>query len=72
MKIKSGSTVTYGFIAGRIGKPKAVRAVGSAVGRNPVSIVVPCHRVVNKSSDRINYAWGPSVKKALLKGEAAA
>ena len=72
LKIKSGSTVTYEYIAKKIGKPKAVRAVGSAVGRNTISIVVPCHRVVNKSSGRINYGWGPEVKKALLKGEKAA
>jgi len=71
LKIKSGSTVTYEYIARKIGKPKAVRAVGSAVGKNTVSIVVPCHRVVNKSSGRINYGWGPEVKKALLKGEKA-
>jgi AraC family transcriptional regulator of adaptative response/methylated-DNA-[protein]-cysteine methyltransferase len=72
LKIRSGATVTYEHIARKIGKPKAVRAVGSAVGKNTVSIVVPCHRVVNKSSGRINYGWGPSVKKALLKGEKAA
>jgi AraC family transcriptional regulator of adaptative response/methylated-DNA-[protein]-cysteine methyltransferase len=72
LKIKSGSTVTYEHIAKKIGKPKAVRAVGSAVGKNTVSIVVPCHRVINKSSSRINYGWGPAVKKALLKGEKAA
>jgi AraC family transcriptional regulator, regulatory protein of adaptative response / methylated-DNA-[protein]-cysteine methyltransferase len=72
LKIKSGKTVTYEEIAKKIGKPKAVRAVGSAVGRNTVSIVVPCHRVINKSSNRINYGWGPAIKKALLKGEKAA
>jgi AraC family transcriptional regulator of adaptative response/methylated-DNA-[protein]-cysteine methyltransferase len=72
LAIKSGATVTYEHIAKKIGKPKAVRAVGSAVGKNTVSIVVPCHRVVNKSSGRINYGWGPAIKKALLKGEKAA
>lgn len=72
LKIKSGATVTYEDIAKKVGKPKAVRAVGSAVGKNTVSIVVPCHRVINKSAGRINYAWGPSIKKALLKGEKAA
>lgn len=71
LKIKSGATVTYADIARKIGKPAAVRAVGSAVGKNTVSIVVPCHRVVNKASNRINYGWGPAVKKALLKGESA-
>jgi len=72
LSIKSGATVTYAQIAKKIGKPKAVRAVGSAVGKNTVSIVIPCHRVVNKDSRKIGYAWGPTVKKALLKGEKAA
>lgn len=71
LKIKPGTTVTYTDIARKIGKPAAVRAVGSAVGRNTVSIVVPCHRVVHASGDNIRYAWGPAVKKTLLKGEAA-
>ncbi|MEZ0225271.1 MAG: methylated-DNA--[protein]-cysteine S-methyltransferase [Alphaproteobacteria bacterium] len=72
LKIKSGKLSTYAAVAKNIGKPKAARAVGSAVGRNTVSIVVPCHRVVNKDSGRINYGWGAAVKLALLKGEKAA
>ncbi len=72
LKIKSGTTVTYSHIARKIGKPAAVRAVGSAVGKNTVSIVVPCHRVVNKASGKINYGWGPTLKIALLEGEKAA
>lgn len=72
LKIKPGSTVTYAELAKKIGKPHAARAVGSAVGKTPVSIVVPCHRVVNKDSAVINYGWGPVIKKALLKGEKAA
>lgn len=72
LKIKSGKTVTYEEIAKKIGAPKAVRAVGSAVGKNTVSIVVPCHRVVNKTGSKISYGWGPAVKKALLMGEKAA
>lgn len=72
LKIELGKTMTYEAIAKKIGKPSAVRAVGSACGKNTVSIVVPCHRVLNKSGSRINYAWGPSVKLALLKGEKAA
>jgi AraC family transcriptional regulator of adaptative response/methylated-DNA-[protein]-cysteine methyltransferase len=72
LKIKSGSLSTYEAVARNIGQPKAVRAVGSAVGRNTVSIVVPCHRVVNKQSGRINYGWGPDIKLALLKGEKTA
>lgn len=71
LKIKIGKTTTYEHVAKKIGKSAAVRAVGSAVGKNTVSIVVPCHRVVNKSGSRINYGWGPAMKLALLKGEGA-
>lgn len=69
LKIKSGATTTYGQLAEKLGDPKASRAVGSAVGKNPISIVVPCHRVVNKAKGITNYAWGPAIKLALLKGE---
>lgn len=72
LKIKSGKTVTYEDVAKKIGKPKAVRAVGSAVGKNTVSIVVPCHRVVNKSGGKVSYGWGADVKMALLRCEKAA
>jgi AraC family transcriptional regulator of adaptative response/methylated-DNA-[protein]-cysteine methyltransferase len=72
LKIKPGSTLTYSQLAKKIGKPAASRAVGSAVGSNTVSIVVPCHRVVNASGGKVGYAWGPEVKLALLKGEKAA
>lgn len=71
LKIKSGKTTTYQDIAKKLGKPTASRAVGSAVGKNTISIVVPCHRVINKSGSRVNYAWGPEIKLALLKGEGA-
>lgn len=69
LKIKCGKTVTYGDIAKKIGHPAAVRAVGSAVGRNTVSIIVPCHRVVNRQAGIINYGWGAAAKQALLEGE---
>lgn len=69
LKIKCGQTVTYGDIAKKLGSPAAVRAVGSAVGKNNLSIIVPCHRVVNKQSAIVNYGWGAAQKKALLKGE---
>lgn len=71
LKIKSGRTCTYHDIAKKLGRPSAMRAVGSAVGKNTVSVVVPCHRVVNKDGKTINYGWGPAVKEALLKGERA-
>jgi len=69
LKIKCGTTATYGDIAKKIGSPAAVRAVGSAVGKNHLSILVPCHRVVNRQSRIVNYGWGAAMKKALLKGE---
>jgi AraC family transcriptional regulator of adaptative response/methylated-DNA-[protein]-cysteine methyltransferase len=72
LKIKPGATLTYARLAQKIGKPSAVRAVGSAVGKNTVSIVVPCHRVINTSGTKISYGWGPAVKIALLKGEGVA
>lgn len=69
LKIKCGDTVTYHDIARAIGKPGAMRAVGSAVGRNTVSLLVPCHRVVNKDGKKVNYGWGAAVKRALLADE---
>jgi O-6-methylguanine DNA methyltransferase len=69
LKIKSGSTLTYQQIAKKIGKPKAVRAVGSAVGANPVTLLVPCHRVLSKSGTKLKFGWGPEAKKRLLNAE---
>jgi AraC family transcriptional regulator of adaptative response/methylated-DNA-[protein]-cysteine methyltransferase len=71
LKIPVGTVVTYEDIALYIGFPKAVRAVGNAVGRNPVSFVIPCHRVVRKTADFGNYGGGPARKKAMLAWEAA-
>ncbi|XP_011178151.1 methylated-DNA--protein-cysteine methyltransferase, inducible [Zeugodacus cucurbitae] len=68
LKIPSGQTCTYGDIANRIGKPNAVRAVGTAVGSNEISIVIPCHRVVSKNGD-IKYGGGRTRKIHLLKYE---
>ncbi|MCD0417630.1 methylated-DNA--[protein]-cysteine S-methyltransferase [Rubrivivax sp. JA1024] len=64
--IAAGTTTSYGEIARRIGRPSAVRAVGAAVGRNPLSIVVPCHRVVGGSGALTGYAGGLERKQALL------
>lgn len=66
-----GCTTTYSAIAGAIGAPKASRAVGAAVGRNPISFVVPCHRVVGRSGDLTGYHWGLPRKRAILGWEAA-
>jgi methylated-DNA-[protein]-cysteine S-methyltransferase len=69
--IPRGETVTYAELAVRIGKPGAARAVGSAVARNPVSIVVPCHRVVGADGSLTGYAGGVDRKRALLALEGA-
>ncbi|MCA0431652.1 MAG: bifunctional helix-turn-helix domain-containing protein/methylated-DNA--[protein]-cysteine S-methyltransferase [Proteobacteria bacterium] len=75
LKIPLGKATTYGDIAQAIGKPKAARAVGAAVGKNPISFVVPCHRVLGKSGDMTGYHWGLTRKRAILgweTGQAAA
>ena len=71
LKIPKGELTTYGEIAASIGKPKAVRAVGTAIGRNPVSYLIPCHRVVRKSGELGGYRWGLEVKKRLIASESA-
>jgi methylated-DNA-[protein]-cysteine S-methyltransferase len=67
--IEVGTTSTYGAICNAIGQPKAARAVGAAIGRNPISIVVPCHRVVGSSGALTGYAGGIDRKIALLQLE---
>jgi AraC family transcriptional regulator of adaptative response/methylated-DNA-[protein]-cysteine methyltransferase len=71
LKIPAGTVVAYEDVALYIGFPKAVRAVGNAVGKNPVSFVIPCHRVVRKTAEFGNYGGGPARKKAMLGWEAA-
>ncbi|MGI9232262.1 MAG: methylated-DNA--[protein]-cysteine S-methyltransferase [Woeseiaceae bacterium] len=68
--IPYGETVSYGEIAKRIGRPKAMRAVGAANGRNPIPIVVPCHRVIGSSGDMTGFGGGIDTKEALLRLEA--
>ena len=67
--IPTGGTASYSDISARIGQPTAVRAVGAAVGRNPVSIVVPCHRVLGADGSLTGYAGGLHRKTALLELE---
>lgn len=67
--IESGSTKTYGDIAREAGSPTAVRAVGAAVGRNPLSVIVPCHRVLGGNGRLTGYAGGLDRKRALLELE---
>ena len=69
LRIETGSTCTYGDIAHRLGAPTASRAVGAAVGRNPVSIIVPCHRVVGSTGSLTGYAGGLHRKTELLRIE---
>jgi AraC family transcriptional regulator of adaptative response/methylated-DNA-[protein]-cysteine methyltransferase len=70
LSIPLGRAVTYSDIACKIQKPNASRAVGAAVGRNPISFVVPCHRVVGKSGELTGYHWGITRKRAMLGWEA--
>lgn len=69
LAIDRGQTTSYGALSRLIGNPKAVRAVGAAVGRNPLSVVVPCHRVVGTDGSLTGYAGGLDRKKALLQLE---
>ncbi len=69
--IPYGETRSYGDIARTIGKPNAVRAVGAANGRNPLSIIIPCHRVIGQNGSLTGYAGGLPIKQALLTLERA-
>ena len=71
LHLPEGQVTTYGAIADAIGNPKAVRAVGTAVGRNPIGYLIPCHRVLRKSGGLGGYHWGLPVKRAMLGYEAA-
>ena len=71
MRIPSGQVSTYSEIATAVGSPRAVRAVGTAIGRNPVSWLIPCHRAMRKSGGLGGYHWGLPVKRALLAYESA-
>ena len=66
LRIPMGRATTYSDIADNIGRPKASRAVGAAVGKNPISFVVPCHRVIGKSGELTGYHWGLTRKRAML------
>ena len=71
LAIPTGGTTSYGALGRQLGRPEAARAVGAAVGRNPVSIVVPCHRVLGTGGQLTGYAGGLDRKVALLKLEGA-
>lgn len=71
LRIPSGQVTTYSDIAQAIGHPRAMRAVGSAVGRNPVSFLIPCHRALRRDGGLGGYHWGLHAKRAILGWEAA-
>lgn len=71
MKVPYGETRSYAQIAGAIGSPLAVRAVGAANGANPIVIVVPCHRVIGSNGKLVGYGGGLALKKRLLELESA-
>jgi AraC family transcriptional regulator of adaptative response/methylated-DNA-[protein]-cysteine methyltransferase len=71
LKIPMGCATTYSNLAAKVGSIKASRAVGAAVGKNPLSFVVPCHRVIGKAGDLTGYHWGLTRKRAMLGWEAA-
>jgi len=68
--VPMGRAITYSDIARKLGKPKAARAVGAAVGKNPISFVVPCHRVIGRSGALTGYHWGLARKQAIIGWEA--
>ena len=70
LKIPYGQCITYGEQAKRIGSPKASRAVGAANGKNPIGLVIPCHRVIGTSGKLIGFAGGLEMKKKLIEHEA--
>ena len=71
LRIPVGGLATYGDMAALVGHPKACRAVGTAVGDNPVAFLIPCHRVVRSTGEWGNYRWGAGRKTALIRWEAA-
>tara|TARA_R110002020_G_scaffold137434_2_gene306634 strand:- start:167554 stop:168420 length:867 start_codon:yes stop_codon:yes gene_type:complete len=71
LKIPMGNLATYGTIAGQLNNPNAYRAVGTAIGNNPVAFLIPCHRVIQASGNTGGYRWGTTRKTALIAWEAA-
>lgn len=68
-KVPYGETISYSALASEIGRPEAVRAVANAVAKNPVAIIIPCHRVITKGGKLGGFAWGTDLKRELLKIE---
>jgi len=72
LRVPPGSLVTYGRLAAAIGQPAAARAVGSAVGNNPLAYLIPCHRVIRETGLMGGYRWGQLRKRAMVAWETAA
>jgi AraC family transcriptional regulator of adaptative response/methylated-DNA-[protein]-cysteine methyltransferase len=72
LAVAPGEVVSYQALAARIGRPRAARAVGTAVAANTIACLIPCHRVIRESGDFGQYRWGPVRKAALLAREACA
>jgi AraC family transcriptional regulator of adaptative response/methylated-DNA-[protein]-cysteine methyltransferase len=71
LAVPEGTNVTYGRLASAIGQPGASRAVGTALGNNPVAWIIPCHRVIRQAGQIGNYRWGGITKRAMIASEAA-
>lgn len=71
LEVPFGKLCSYGDIAKKIGHPKAFRAVGTAVGKNPAFFVVPCHRIIKSSGEIGHYYWGTDIKKQIIDWEAS-
>lgn len=69
LDIPFGQTTTYEAVASRIGRPQAIRSVATAIGHNPIALLVPCHRVIHKDGTPGEYRWGRELKKRLLEWE---
>jgi AraC family transcriptional regulator of adaptative response/methylated-DNA-[protein]-cysteine methyltransferase len=72
LEVPAGSLVSYGRLAAWIGHPSAARAVGTAVGQNPIAFLIPCHRVIRETGMFGDYHWGPARKKAMVAWESSA
>jgi AraC family transcriptional regulator of adaptative response/methylated-DNA-[protein]-cysteine methyltransferase len=71
LRIPSGRVVSYGDVAKAIGHPRSARAVGNAIGMNPVALLIPCHRVIAETGQLAGYRWGEDRKQAILTWEIA-
>ena len=69
LRVPAGKLVSYGELAAAAGHPTAIRATGTAVGANPVALLIPCHRVIQASGESGNYRWGPARKRAMIAWE---